>query len=79
MRATGGSQTASMRSATSRAKPSIGHGIGAAQVVVPAPRQSWVVLRKASLKYGNWYVSQECAVPPAPDTQTMSGPSPTCS
>ena len=53
-RATGGSQTASINSAVSRAKASKGQGSGTSQRVVPMPRLSNVVLRNASLKYGIW-------------------------
>jgi hypothetical protein len=50
--ATGGSQTASISSAASRANDSSGHGSGTSHVVAPIPRLSKLVQRKSGSKNG---------------------------
>ena len=50
--ATGGSHTSRISSAVSRAKSSIGHGIGTSQTVSPMPRLSNVVLRNRDANDG---------------------------
>ncbi len=73
---TGGSQTASISAAVSCARSSTDHGSGARQTVSPTPRLANDVLRKASSKAGVWNSRHDEPLPPPPEIQTMSGPSP---
>jgi hypothetical protein len=76
---TGGTQTASISAAASRAKSAICHGSGSVHVVPPMPRLSKVVLRKCGSKCGICQACQSEPSPPPPATQTMSRPAPNCS
>jgi hypothetical protein len=74
---TGGSHTASINSAQSRAMSRIDHGGGSIMPVSPTPRGSWVVLRKSEKPSTCQRISRPRWSPPG--IQTMSGPAPVCS
>ena len=69
---TGGVQTASISSATSRANDSIGHGPGTSHTVSPMPRLSNVVDRWCGSKKSVWNRRQSRPSVPPPPTHTRS-------